>query len=734
MAKPNIAQHIPTTLCLFSACLLQACGGGSSYSSGASNSAPVFDSASVTLSLNENSPLDFEASARDNDIGDTVTYSLSGDDAALFTIATRSGELSANNPLDFEGRNDSNGDNQYQLTLIATDSRGARASQNLSITLQDVNEAPTLSTQSNYQFSEGEATKIAVNASDPDAGDTLQYQIKAGADAALFTLVTEGENTYLQGNFTSSLASPQDADSNNIYQVTLSVTDSAELSAEMALSIEITANILSWQRDVFPDASRYANLCANPREGNDPATGRPYPDKPGSVAHENFFLRSLVNDMYLWYDEIEDKDPNSFNSTGDYYAQLKTTATTASGANKDRFHFRQETLVRNNAQNGRTTAFGLRFKTFSAEPPRDVRVRDVVPNSPADNAGIVRGMSLLAVNDLDLINAENLDAINLALSGSNEAGKQVALTLALPEQTPQRFDLSSREIQNSPVRPLQILDLGNETVAYLHFNSFIRPAERGLFDAFTTMANSNIDDLILDLRYNGGGLVGLSAQLAYMIAGPEQTEGKVYSQRRFNDKYPNTNPATGGAITPTQFIPNTLGWSRELLGAGQDLPTVALSRVFVLTTANTCSASEGLINGLRGIDVEVIIIGDKTCGKPFGFYPQSNCGYTYSFTNYQSTNHKGFGGYEEGFAPENGEFLAGETLPGCLVEDTARFAFGDVNEPLVSAALRYRSEQSCPDIPPPDTATTLQKAAAANKGQRLVMPATTPGLFGDPVF
>jgi hypothetical protein len=70
----------------------------------------------------------------------------------------------------------------------------------------------------------------------------------------------------------------------------------------------------------------------------------------------------------------------------------------------------------------------------------------------------------------------------------------------------------------------------------------------------------------------------------------------------------------------------------------------------VLTTAGTCSASEAVINGLRGIDVEVNLIGGETCGKPYAFVPQPNCGTTYFAIQTQGVNNKGFGDYADGFS------------------------------------------------------------------------------------
>jgi hypothetical protein len=100
-----------------------------------------------------------------------------------------------------------------------------------------------------------------------------------------------------------------------------------------------------------------------------------------------------------------------------------------------------------------------------------------------------------------------------------------------------------------------------------------------------------------------------------------------------------------------------------------------------------------VINGLRGIDVEVIQIGATTCGKPYGFYAADNCGTTYFAIQFQGVNGKGFGDYPDGFAP-GGTGAAG--LPGCRVPDDFAHALGDPVEARLAAALAFRDHRACP--------------------------------------
>ena len=139
----------------------------------------------------------------------------------------------------------------------------------------------------------------------------------------------------------------------------------------------------------------------------------------------------------------------------------------------------------------------------------------------------------------------------------------------------------------------------------------------------------------------------------------------------------------------------------------EPLPALNLNRVFVLASEGTCSASESLINGLLGIDVEVILIGGTTCGKPYGFVPTDNCGTTYFTVQFRGENEKGFGDYAEGFAPNNTTNLGGEKITGCQVDDDLDHLLGDENEAMLQAALDYRETGLCPPV-------TASRAKASN--------------------
>ena len=133
----------------------------------------------------------------------------------------------------------------------------------------------------------------------------------------------------------------------------------------------------------------------------------------------------------------------------------------------------------------------------------------------------------------------------------------------------------------------------------------------------------------------------------------------------------------------------------------------------MLTGAGTCSASEAIINGLDGVNVQVIQIGTTTCGKPYGFYPQDNCGTTYFSIEFSGDNAKGFGDYSDGFSPQNSATPTNAVLPGCATADDLAHQLGDPAEGRLAAALGYINGQACPTPPAGIAAPLLLHAKSA---------------------
>ncbi|TVP15066.1 S41 family peptidase [Shewanella sp. KCT] len=438
---------------------------------------------------------------------------------------------------------------------------------------------------------------------------------------------------------------------------------------------------VKWVEGEFPPYTQLANQC-------------------DAGLKEKLWLRSWSNDTYLWYSEIIDRDPAPYQVL-EYFKLLKTENLSATGNPKDQFHFSMPTSEWEQLnQSGVSVGYGMTVYVQQASETADrkITVAYTEPNSQATSANIARGAVIVSIDGVSVKDANDTDSINTLNNGlfPNDDGQETRFTiLDLDASQTRDVVLTAQAVVSTPVQNTKVLSTPTGNIGYFQFNSHIATAERGLFDAIATLANAKVDDLVLDLRYNGGGLLAMASQLGYMIAGQQATQDRIFESVSFNDKYPTKNPVTGETLTPRPFYNETLGFNPSLLGSGKSLPSLNLSRVFVLTTDRTCSASESLINSLRGIDVEVIQIGGTTCGKPYGFYPTPNCGTTYFSIQFKGENDKGYGDYTDGFVPSSNPTLQSE-VPGCDVADDFNHALGDQEESQLAAALYYRDNNSCP--------------------------------------
>ncbi len=455
---------------------------------------------------------------------------------------------------------------------------------------------------------------------------------------------------------------------------------------------------LNWVKDQFSPAGDFAAQCEAPRVGSSPITGESYPDQHGSELLEKHWQRAFTHETYLWYQEVIDKDPKDFNLI-DYFAQLKTTAVTDSGRDKDQFHWLQPTSeVEELTQLGVSYGYGISFARKNSEPPREWIVQNLTPDTQALTAGISRGSKLLAVDGVDFINANSqtdIDTINNAIFSDVE-DETHTLKFIDNNAVEYEVELQTAAISGVPLQIAKTIDTAQGKTGYLLLTSFYNSqVEKDLFDSFTTFAEQGINDLIVDLRYNGGGYLALSSQLAYMVAGNSATFGKIYETTVYNDKIANEQ---------MPFFSETLDL-RRLIGGdsiiqdGQALPALNLNRVYVLTTGSSCSASESFMNSLIGIDIEVIQIGSTTCGKPYGFVSEDNCGSTYFTVQFKGENDAGFGDYADGLIPvqlpEAGKLAQ---VQGCPITEDYLHDLGDEQEVLLASALYYQANNGCPDI------------------------------------
>ncbi|SCK07645.1 C-terminal processing protease CtpA/Prc, contains a PDZ domain [Variovorax sp. HW608] len=447
--------------------------------------------------------------------------------------------------------------------------------------------------------------------------------------------------------------------------------------------------------DPIVASSTVAGQCAAPRNGVDPDTGAAFPDQPGSVETEKAWVRGWIDETYLWFDEVPTNLVAANYATPiDYFNVLKTPALTASGRPKDRFHFTADTAsYRALTQSGIDIGYGFELALLSAAPPRDVRVAFLEPGSPAAQQGIVRGTKLITIDGIDVAAGTDVAGLNAALNPA-KVGETHSFSLRAPDGSERALSLTATSITRTPVQNVKTIATAGGPVGYMLFNEHLATAEVQLVGAVNQLKSAGIADLVIDMRYNGGGYLDVASELAYMVAPDAATNGTVFERMQFNRKNP-------FHVTPAQatlpFYSTSRGYS---VPAGQPLPKLGLSRVTVLTGPDTCSASESVVNSLRGVGVTVNLVGGATCGKPYGFFPQDNCGTTYFAIQFQGVNQQGFGDYGDGFAPT------------CAVADDFDHALGDPAEGRLAAALTLQGTGACPAAGASKADITRSKAEA----------------------
>lgn len=394
-----------------------------------------------------------------------------------------------------------------------------------------------------------------------------------------------------------------------------------------------------------------------------------------SLESQKDWVSRYMDDTYLWEAISPRPDPAPFDSA-DAYLQARLYQGNDPGSPDvpaDRFSRSEpaENFQRFYGE-GRTLGYGISVAGVEVrgQPEAPLFVRWVEPQSDGAARGVRRGDRVLALNGRPA--AEIIDADDFSALVAEDAGEQLRLQLRDTAGLEREVTVTAGEFALTPVpHNFVVATPQGRRLGVVVVKDMIEPGRAGLQAAFQRFRTEGIDDLVLDLRYNGGGLVSFGGVLASYVAG-SRGAGRDYAVLRHN--------ARRAASDDQRFLFENQPLA---VGQGQGLP-----RVFVLTGSRTCSASEQVINGLRGIGVEVVTIGNTSCGKPVGSRPSTACGRTYSVINFESLNALGQGRYFDGFEAS------------CPVAEDFTRDFGDPAEPLLRAAARWADTGLCVQAEP----------------------------------
>jgi carboxyl-terminal processing protease len=305
------------------------------------------------------------------------------------------------------------------------------------------------------------------------------------------------------------------------------------------------------------------------------------------------FVRDALQGWYFWYDRLPTPEPASFSSPEAYldavrYRPLDSSFSyITSKAASDAF-FSDSQFI----------GFGFSMKRTG---DLEIRIAQVFPGSPAAEAGLDRGDTLLAVDGKGIASLIQTGEINTVF-GPEQIGFTVTIDWRDLAGGQRSATLAKRLVTIPTVSETAVLPAGGARVGYVHFRNFVQPSVEALNAAFAQLLEEGATDLVLDLRYNGGGLVSVAQHLASLVGGPP-LEGQVFAQFTHNDKQSSRNTAYRFEAKPQ---------------------ALAAARLVVIATRASASASEAIVNGLRPF-VEVTVVGDATFGKPVGQYGFEFC-------------------------------------------------------------------------------------------------------------
>ena len=375
-------------------------------------------------------------------------------------------------------------------------------------------------------------------------------------------------------------------------------------------------------------------------------------------------------DIYLWYQHLPDADPARFDSPEAYLEAVRYQVLDSSYS-----YIADRAATEALFQSSQYAGFGF----ASAWTPL-LRVSQVFPDSPASEAGLARGDVILEINGRSILELLQTGDIG-TVYGAPEAGVPGELLIARGSER-RRVSMVKRPVVIPTVSNTTVFDVGGRRVGYVFFRNFVEPSFEALAQAFATLQAGGVDEVVLDLRYNGGGLVDVAQYLASLLGGP-RTAGQVFAEYFHNDKNASRNRVLRFETQP---------------GA------LRLNRLVVITTQGSASASELVINALRPF-MPVVIVGDRTYGKPVGQYAISFCDKILAPVSFQLRNANGEGDFFGGLpadcaAADDVDHPIGDPLEGSLREALTVIRTGACSAPAAAGEGRSRAQRAS-DAPRP---------------------------------
>jgi carboxyl-terminal processing protease len=355
---------------------------------------------------------------------------------------------------------------------------------------------------------------------------------------------------------------------------------------------------------------------------------------------DNKTFHDLMKEWYLWYEQMPSVNSSSYSSPYTLLEALRVYP-------PDRWSFiTTKKAFEDYFQDSKFIGYGF---GSAYDTNGKLRISFIYNTVPLYDLGVRRSWIIKSINGT-LITGQNINQ----LLGDNEVGVSNTFVFIKPDGTEVTRTVAKQEVTMNTVLHYEVIDTLGMKIGYIAFQSFTATSEKDLEPAFQLFTSEGVSDLILDMRYNGGGSVDAAISLGSTLLDPSNI-GDVFVKYIHNDK---------------KISENSVNFFE------QTTYNLNLSRLFVIATSGTASASELIINGLRPY-IPVYVVGDDTHGKPTGMYRWFYSTYAFVPVTFKTTN-----------ANDEGDFYEGIPADGYAADDTSR-AFGDPEEASLQQALHF---------------------------------------------
>lgn len=369
-------------------------------------------------------------------------------------------------------------------------------------------------------------------------------------------------------------------------------------------------------------------------------------------------LYDLMNDWYLWYDKMPDVDKNQYDTPEELLEAMRYLPKDIYSYITSWEEFEARTIE------GKYIGHGF---SWGFDKNENARIIFIYKDSPLFQEGVRRGWIINKVNGTTVTNETSS-----TIFGDNTVGYENTIELVTPDDSTVTITTAKKEIQKNSVLYYDTLHVNGTVTAHMVFQEFMQPSIVEFDSVFTFFKSTGSSEMILDLRYNPGGLTNVANLLASLITG-DNTDGKVFTKTIFNDKKSDENSSV--------FFEKQTN-------------SLNLDRIIILTTRGTASASEALINGLEP-HIDVVTIGDATYGKPVGMKIFVYADYVFLPITFRIANSNNESDYYNGIQPD------------AFCEDDFTRAFDNRKEACLEEAIYY----------------LVNGSVSGTKGMKLITPA-----------